>query len=112
MIGSFAREDNVRAIRAIAEEWQNCLGHYINSINEGTTAVYLCLAGGPPAAALVTRGDRLGWALEQIKGPKNIDLDPALQHRHELSFAAAGIPKLSDLAALKEIVMTRRWARR
>jgi hypothetical protein len=110
-IGPFARLDNVAEIRSLAKAWRNCLVDQLYEVNEGTNLIYLSNENGSPAAALIVRVHRLGWALAQIKGPKNIVLDRREAIRHGEKFAAAGIPRLADVAAIKDLLWRRQFAR-
>jgi hypothetical protein len=110
-IGPFVRLDNVAEIRSLAKAWRNCLVDHLHEVNEGTNLIYLSAEDALPAAALVVRVQRLGWALAQIKGPKNIDLDRRQAIRHSEKFAAAGIPRLADVAAIKDLLWRRQFAR-
>jgi hypothetical protein len=111
-IGPFVRLDNVAEIRSLAKEWRNCLFSCLYEINQGASLVYLSTENGPPAAALVVRVHRLGWAVAQIKGPRNIDLDRREVIRYGGKFAAAGIPRLADVAAIKDLLWRRQFLRR
>jgi hypothetical protein len=111
-IGSFVRLDNVTEIRSLAKDWRNCLADCLHDINEGTNLLYISTKDRPPAAALVVRANRLGWALAQIKGPKNVDLDRHIVARHHNTFANAGIPRSTNLAAIKGLLWRRQFPRR
>ena len=111
-IGSFVRLDNVTEIRSLAKDWRNCLGDCLHDINEGTNLLYISTEDRPLAAALVVRANRLGWALAQIKGPKNVDLDRHSVARHHNTFANAGIPRSTNLAAIKGLLWRRQFPRR
>ena len=54
----------------------------------------------------------LPWALAQIKGPKNVNLDCGHVTWHQSTFADAGIPKLADLAAIRDLLWRRQFERR
>src|ERR1700729_895867 len=103
-IGPFVRLDNIAEIRSLAKAWHNCLVNHLYEVNEGTKLIYLSIEDGLPAVALVVRVHRLGWALAQIKGPRNIDLDRIEASRKSDKFAAAGIPRLADVAAVKDLL--------
>ena len=110
-IGTFRQTDNIAEIRSLAKAWRNCLVNHLYEVNEGTKLIYLSIEDGLPAVALVVRMHRLGWALAQIKGPKNIDLDRCEVIRHSEIFVAAGIPRSTDIAALKDLLWRRQFAR-
>jgi hypothetical protein len=103
-VGSFRRLDNVVQIRAMARAWRNCLGDFLREINEGTTLVYHCIDDEKPAAAVVVRVHRLGWALVDIKGPKNVEIDDQALSTHRQAFRVAGIPTLADVAAIRSLL--------
>ncbi len=109
-IGSFARLDNVAEVRSLAKGWRNCLANCLHEVNEGTNLIYLSADDTAPSAALVVRANRLGWALAQIKGPKNVDLDRDHATRQQYTFAKAGIPRFADLAAIKIMLWRRQFA--
>lgn len=54
-----------------------------------------------PAACLVARHGRLGWALEDAKGPENAELPHARLEEIHRAFAAVGIPTESAIEALE-----------
>lgn len=110
-IGKFRRIDGVAEIKAIAKDWSNCLAECLHDISACTGAIYASINHGPPAVAFAGRVDRLGWALHQIKGPKNADLDPIDLVRHQNAFGEAGIPRFADIAAIRDIVLRSRWPR-
>lgn len=112
LIGPFARLDNIAEIRSLAKEWRNCLVDHLYEVNQGTNLIYLSTEDELPATALVVRVDRLGWALAQIKGPRNIHLDRREAIRHGEKFADAGIPQLADFAAIKYLLWRRQFPRR
>lgn len=111
-VGPFRRTDQVDEIRSLGKGWHNCLADCLQYVNGGTGAVYRSDETGPPAVALVLRFDRLGWVLNQIKGPKNIDIEAGYKAHHENAFFAAGIPNHADVAAIKDLVLQTRWGRR
>ena len=41
--------------------------------------IYHASDEGSRAAAIVVRANRLGWAVVDIKGPKNVDIDPKVR---------------------------------
>lgn len=110
-IGSFRRIDAAVEIRSLAKAWRNCLAGYLYAIDEGANLIYLSTDDGPPVAALLVRAQRLGWMLAQIKGPNNVDLDREHVSRHCEAFAAAGIPQLADVAAVKDLLWRRQFPR-
>ena len=111
-IGTFCRLDDVAGIKSLAKAWRNCLIDHLYEVNEGTHLVYCSNENTPPAVALIVRIHRLGWALAQIKGPRNIELDASEATRHGANFAAAGIPRLADVAAIKDLLWRKQFHRR
>ena len=94
-LGQFHRVDNPAQIRSLARLWQNCLGEHLHEVNEGTTLIYCTFDEEGPAAALVARANRLGWAVIDVKGPKNFHIGPEDLARHYKTFLDAGIPPTS-----------------
>ena len=111
-VGLFRRIDDVGEIKKLAKTWDNCLADYLHTVNDGTGAVYQSDADGLPAVAFVLRYGRLGWLLNQIKGPKNIDIEASRQSSSQNAFLEAGIPTFIDMAAIKDLVVQTRWERR
>ena len=94
-VGEARRLDGVAEICRLAKRWKNCLaGGYLDAVNDGRAAVYFWPHVGAPAACLVTRHGRLGWALEDAKGPENVDLPADRWDEIYRAFAAAGIPTI------------------
>jgi hypothetical protein len=110
-IGPFRRVDSVAEIRNLAKSWSNCLADYLQAINDCTGAVYASAEHDSPAVALVFRVDRLGWAVNQIKGRENVDLRPAQASRYQNIFRSAGISMWRDTVAVKTIALRARWSR-
>jgi hypothetical protein len=110
-VGPYRRLDNVAEIRALAKDWQNCLGACIATITDGTSAIYATDLPHAPAAAFVYRQWRLGWFLEQAKGPRNIDLAPQQLAQTYSDFAGAGILQASTIESIKSMIMTDEWSR-
>lgn len=110
-VGFFRRIDRVSEIGSVAKTLHNCLAECLHSVNNGTAAVYGTEIGGSSAVAFVLRFDRLGWQLNQIKGPKNIDIETSHLSRHHSAFLEAGIPISPDVAAIKDLVLRARWPR-
>jgi hypothetical protein len=96
------RLDVVTEICRLAKRWKNCLaGGYLDAVNDGRAAVYFWPHAQAPAACVVVRHGRLGWALGDAKGPENAELpSPRLQAIYR-AFAAAGIPTESTLEAIE-----------
>ena len=107
-LGAFHRIDAPSQIRSLARLWQNCLAEYLHEVNEGTT---LISDEEPPAAAVVVRANRLGWAVVDVKGPKNRDIDPEALSQYYETFLGAGIPRLADIAAIRSLIWRRHLSR-
>jgi hypothetical protein len=75
-IGNARRLDNSKELRSLARTWRNCLDSYTEDIDAGSCAVYLWDDADSSAACLVRRHGRLGWFLDEVKGPRNADLEP------------------------------------
>lgn len=111
-IGAFRRIDEPAQIRSLAMLWQNCLGEHLHEVNEGTTLIYRANDEESPAAALLARVNRLGWAVVDIKGPKNLNIEPRALSRHYETFLGASIPRLADVAAIRSLLWRRQLSRR
>jgi hypothetical protein len=102
MVGGARRLDNASEIRRLAKQWKNCLASFhLTAVNDGRAAVYFWPDAQAPAACVVTRHGRLGWALEDAKGPENVDLPPARLDEIHRAFDAAGIPRECAIEAVE-----------
>jgi hypothetical protein len=108
-VGPYRRIDNIAEIRSLAKEWQNCLASCVSNITDGTSAVYRTEPPDHPAVCFVRRQRRLGWFLEQVKGPKNIDLQPQQLAQAYSVFADAGIFQTLMIEAIKNMILTNEW---
>ena len=99
-------------IRTLAKNWQNCLADYMFNINDATCAIYRTDLPDQPAACFVYRQWRLGWFLQQAKGPRNIDLEPQQLAQTYSVFANAGILQSSIIEAIKTLILTNEWSGR
>jgi hypothetical protein len=110
-VGGARRLDDIGEICRLAKRWKNCLAYcYLDAVNECRSAIYLWPHTRAPAVCVVNRHGRLGWALEEAKGPENADLPAARLEEICRAFAAAGIPKESAIEALEQAA-SRRWLR-
>jgi hypothetical protein len=75
-VGRARRLDRVDELASLARAWRNCLGDYRSAIDAGSCAVYLWQDAEKPAACLVWRHGRLGWFLDEVKGPRNANMSP------------------------------------
>jgi hypothetical protein len=48
--------------------------------------------------------------LEQIKGPKNVDIGPKQLAKDQEAFLQASVPMTSDVACLKDMVLRADWS--
>jgi hypothetical protein len=99
-VGSARRLDQAIAIRSLAKSWHNCLARYLDDINAGTCALYLWEHSNFPAACLVRRYGRLGWFLEDAKGPRNADIEPEQLAKIRAAFSEAGISPYEIITAI------------
>ena len=103
-VGDARRLDQAVTIRSLAKSWQNCLARYLADINAGTRAVYLWEDSSVQAACLVQKYGRLGWFLEEVKGPRNLDIEPNQLSKIRSAFSDVGIPDQFVIAAIKCMV--------
>jgi hypothetical protein len=103
-VGNARRLDSGKELSSLAKTWHNCLDSYADSIDAGHCAVYLWEDVDKPAACLVRRRDRLGWFLDEVKGPNNIELDPDHVEVIAAVFDKANIPRTSIVSAIEAIL--------
>ena len=108
-IGGFRRLDAVAEIRELAKNWRNCLAGYLFSVNDGTSAIYL--SEQLEAVCSVGRHGRMGWFLNQTKGPRNAAIEPDQLAQIHAAFADAGIPEAAIIDPIKSIIQTDKWSR-
>jgi len=112
-VGQAYRLDGVVGIRKLAKLWNNCLASvYLDAVNEGRVAIYLWPHDSSPAACLVRRHGRLGWALDEIQGPDNVRPPDARLDEIRATFAAAGIPEAAVLEPIEQLMRRHRNRRR
>jgi hypothetical protein len=102
-VGGARRIDEPGEICRLAKRWKNCLKNYVQPTNDGAAAVYLWPDRSAPAVCLLLRFGRIGWALVDIKGPKNADLPPARIKEIENAFGEIGLVRSSGVRALEQI---------
>jgi hypothetical protein len=110
-VGPYRRLDQIAEIRSLAKDWQNCLADYMLNITDATCAIYRTDPPDPPAACFVVRQWRLGWFLQQAKGPRNIALAPDQLAQTYSVFADVGILQSSIIEAIKSMILTTEWSR-
>jgi hypothetical protein len=98
------RLDRVDKVCRLGREWKNCLGTYGGAIDAGRSAVYLWEDAASPAACLVERHGRLGWFLDEVKGPANIDVEPEQLQVIDAAFAGVGVPGSRVISAIESII--------
>jgi hypothetical protein len=87
-------------IRAFSETWNNALADYIGEINAGTCALYLWEDGDFSASCSVTRCGRLGWFLNEMRGPDDSAVNPRQRAQIRAAFDQAGFPSSHTIAAI------------
>jgi hypothetical protein len=103
-VGNGRRLDRVDEVCRLGREWRNCLGTYGGAIDAGRSAVYLWEEAASPAACLVERHGRLGWFLDEVKGPQNSEVEPELLEVIVAAFAGVGVPEKRLISAIESIV--------
>jgi hypothetical protein len=103
-VGNGRRLDRVDEVCRLGREWRNCLGTYGGAIDAGRSAVYLWEEAARPAACLVERQGRLGWFLEEVKGPRNIVLESEQLQVIGAAFAGVGVPQRRVISAIESII--------
>ncbi len=90
-VGQARRLDSPSEILHLAQTWKNCLAGYLSRVDDGQSAIYLWDHKPASAVCLVERVGRLGWVVDDIKGPRNCDVDPSVVESLQCSFAAVSI---------------------
>jgi hypothetical protein len=103
-VGNARRLDQATAIRSLATNWHNCIVRYLDDINAGTCAVYLWEQDNIPAACLVRRYGRLGWFMEDAKGPRNVEIESKQLAKIRAAFGEAGIPPYETITAILSMI--------
>jgi hypothetical protein len=86
-VGNARRLDRIDTVCSLGRAWRNCLASYGSAIDAGSCAVYLWEDAERPAACLINRHGRLGWLLDEVKGPRNSEVEP-----HSLHLSAEHLP--------------------
>jgi hypothetical protein len=102
-VGSGRRLDRVDDVCSLARAWRNCLYAYGSAIDGGSCAVYLW-EGERPAACLAQRHGRLGWFLDEVKGPRNVDVEPEQLKVIGTAFANVGVLRSHVVSAIEKII--------
>jgi hypothetical protein len=103
-IGMARRIDSTEELCTLGKRFRNCIGDLIDGVDAGEFAIYLWDDPTAQAVCQVSRHGRLGWALSEAVGPRNVDLahDPLQAIRS--AFAQAGIPDYSCIHAIEWLV--------
>jgi hypothetical protein len=104
MVGNGRRLDQVDAVCSLGRAWRNCLASYGCAIDAGSCAVYLWEDAERPAACLVNRHGRLGWLLDEVKGPRNSEVDRQQFALIATAFADVGVPSSQVVHAIENII--------
>jgi hypothetical protein len=97
------RLDEFAKVRSLARAWCNCLADYRHAIDDGTCAVYLWDDWESPAACVVHRRGRLGWFLDEVKGPRNVTVNTRQLATITGAFADVGVPSRQIIRAIERI---------
>ena len=103
-IANARRLDNADEVCSLARTWRNCLASYTSAIDAGHCAVYLWEDAARPAACLTRRHGRLGWFLDEVKGPRNVEIEPDQLEVIAAAFAHVGVPSSQVVRAIENII--------
>jgi hypothetical protein len=103
-IANARRLDNGQEVCSLARAWRNCLGSYRSAIDAGHCAVYRWEDAARPAACLARRHGRLGWFLDEVKGPRNVEIEPDQLEVITAAFADVGVPSSQVVHAIENII--------
>jgi hypothetical protein len=73
-------------------------------MHAGHCAVYLWEDAARPAACLTRRHGRLGWFLDEVKGPRNVEIEPDQLEVIAAAFAHVGVPSSQVVRAIENII--------
>jgi hypothetical protein len=73
-IGMARRIDSTEELCTLGKRFRNCIGDLIDGVDAGEFAIYLWDDPTAQAVCQVSRHGRLGWALSEAVGPRNVDL--------------------------------------
>jgi hypothetical protein len=111
-VGNARRLDRVDTVCSLGRAWRNCLATYGSAIDAGSCAVYLWEDVERPAACLINRHGRLGWLLDEVKGPRNSEVEPQQFALIGTAFADVGVPSSQVVRAIENIIFGNSGARR
>jgi len=103
-VGNARRLDRVDTVCSPGRAWRNCLASYGSAIDAGSCAVYLWDDAERPAACLINRHGRLGWLLDEVKGPRNSEVEPQQFALIGAAFADVGVPSSQVVRAIENII--------
>jgi hypothetical protein len=103
-ISTARRLDNGDEVCSLARTWRNCLASYTSAIDAGHCVVYLWEDAATPAACLARRHGRLGWFLDEVKGPRNSEVEPQQFAVIGTAFAEVGVPSSQVVRAIENII--------
>jgi hypothetical protein len=103
-VGNARRLDRIDKVCSLGRAWRNCLASYGSAIDAGSCAVYLWEDGKRPAACLINRHGRLGWFLDEVKGPRNVEIEPQQFALIGTAFADVGVPSSQVVRAIENII--------
>jgi hypothetical protein len=103
-VGNARRLDRVDTVCSLGRAWRNCLASYGSAIDGGSCAVYLWEDAERPAACLINRHGRLGWLLDEVKGPRNSEVEPKQLALIGTAFADVGVPSSQVVRAIENII--------
>ena len=103
-VGNARRLDRVGTVCSLAGRWRNCLASYGSAIDAGSCAVYLWEDAARSAACLINRHGRLGWFLDEVKGPRNSEVEPEQFALIGTAFADVGVPSSQVVRAIENII--------
>jgi hypothetical protein len=95
------RIDLPAEIRSLAETRNDRLLEYLERINDGTCAVYLWEDGDFWATCAVERHGRLGWFLDQLRGPQNAGINSQQLTQIRSAFNETGFPPIATVVAIR-----------
>ena len=98
------RIDSGRQLRALGKRWGNCLESYVWNVEHGQCAIYMWREPGLQAACSVTRSGRLGWFVDEIKGPENTELELKDYLKIVAAFETVQIPSELVIRSIAQIV--------
>ncbi|MHC2519013.1 hypothetical protein [Bradyrhizobium diazoefficiens] len=98
------RIDSSHQLRKLGKQWGNCLGNYVWNVEHGQCAIYLWRDARVQAACSVTRCGRLGWFLDEVRGPENADIESPDVDNIQNAFREAGIPPEAAIGSIAQIV--------